>query len=39
MYDLSSVVTHTDAENAIHQAKELVEKIKAIIKEKEGFLV
>jgi uncharacterized protein (UPF0332 family) len=35
-YDLSSVVTHTDAENATQRAKEIVGTIKTII-EKEGF--
>lgn len=36
-YDLSGVVTHTDAENATQRAREIVGAIKAII-EKEGFL-
>lgn len=35
-YDLSSVVTHTDAENAVKRAGEIVAKIRAII-ENEGF--
>jgi uncharacterized protein (UPF0332 family) len=35
-YDISSIVTHTDAENAVRQATAIVSRIKAII-EKDGF--